>query len=43
MTDEEAEAFEDYDKRAEATLAYRLMEHLDFMGIISDIEVSNLR
>jgi hypothetical protein len=24
----EAEAFEDYDKRAEATLAYRLMEQL---------------
>ena len=43
MTDEEAEAFEDYDKHAEATLAYRLMEHLAFMGIISDIEVSNLR
>jgi hypothetical protein len=32
MTDEEAEAFEDYDKRAEATLAYRLMEHLSLYG-----------
>jgi hypothetical protein len=43
MTEEEAEAFEDYDKRAEATLAYRLMEHLAFRGLITDIEVSNLR
>ncbi|WP_353209780.1 hypothetical protein [Sphingorhabdus sp.] len=43
MTEEEIDAFENYDKRAEATLAYRLMEHLAFMGVISDIEVSNLR
>jgi hypothetical protein len=43
MTEEQIDAFENYDKRAEATLAYRLMEHLAFMGIISDIEVSNLR
>jgi hypothetical protein len=43
MTEEEIDAFEDYDLRAEATLAYRLMEHLAFKGIITDIEVSNLR
>ena len=43
MTEEEIDAFEDYDLRAEATLAYRLMEHLAFRGIITDIEVSNLR
>jgi hypothetical protein len=43
VTDEEAEAFENYDKRAEATLAYRLLEHLAFRGVLTDIEVSNLR
>jgi len=43
MTEEEIDAFENYDQRAEATLAYRLMEHLAFRGIITDIEVSNLR
>ena len=43
MTDEEAEAFENYDQRAEATLAYRLLEHLAFRGVLTDIEVSNLR
>jgi mannosyltransferase OCH1-like enzyme len=43
MTEEEIDAFEDYDLRAEATLAYRLMKHLAFKGIISDIDVSNLR
>lgn len=43
MTDEEIDAFENYDQRAEATLAYRLMEHLAFTGVLSDIEVSNLR
>jgi hypothetical protein len=43
MTEEEIDAFENYDQRAEATLAYRLMEHLAFRGLITDIEVSNLR
>jgi len=43
MTEEEIDAFENYDQRAEATLAYRLMEHLAFKGLITDIEVSNLR
>ena len=43
MTEEEIDAFEAYDLRAEATLAYRLMEHLAFKGLITDIEVSNLR
>jgi hypothetical protein len=43
MTEEETDNFENYDQRAEATLAYRLMKHLAFRGIISDIDVSNLR
>jgi hypothetical protein len=43
MTDEEIDAFEDYDQRAEATLAYRLMKHLAFKGLITDIEVCHLR
>ena len=43
MTEEEIDNFEDYDQRAEATLAYRLLEHLAFRGLITDIEVSNLR
>jgi hypothetical protein len=37
------DSFENYDQRAEATLAYRLMEHLAFIGVLSDTEVSNLR
>jgi len=43
MTEQEIDAFENYDLRAEATLAYRLMKHLAFRGIITDIEVGNLR
>jgi len=43
MTEEEIDAFEAYDLRAEATLAYRLIKHLAFRGLITDIEVSNLR
>jgi hypothetical protein len=43
MTEEQIDAFENYDKRAEATLAYRLLEHLAFRGVLTDIEVSNLR
>jgi hypothetical protein len=43
MTEEEIDAFENYDLRAEATLAYRLMEHLAFRGIITADEVCHLR
>ena len=43
MTEEEIDAFENYDQRAEATLAYRLMKHLAFKGIITDDEVCHLR
>ena len=43
MTEEEIDAFENYDQRAEATLAYRLMEHLAFRGLITDDEVCHLR
>jgi hypothetical protein len=42
MTDDDTTP-DDYDRRAEATLAYRLMEHLAFRGLLTDIEVSNLR
>ena len=43
MTDDDAEAFPDYDKRAEATLAYRLLEYLAFRGILTDDDVAYLR
>ena len=43
MTDEEAEAFENYDQRAEATLAFRLLEYLAFRGVITDDDVAYLR
>ena len=43
MTEKEIDAFEDYDKRAEATLAYRLLEHLAFRGVLTDDEVCHLR
>ena len=43
MTEEEIDNFENYDQRAEATLAYRLMEHLAFRGLITDDEVCYLR
>jgi hypothetical protein len=35
--------FSDYDKRAEATLAYRLLEYLAFRGVITDDDVAYLR
>jgi hypothetical protein len=43
MTDDDVEAFPDYDKRAEATLAYRLLEYLAFRGVITDDDVAYLR
>jgi hypothetical protein len=43
MTDEDIEAFPDYDKRAEATLAYRLLEYLAFRGVLTDDDVAYLR
>jgi len=43
MIDDDDALPDRYTERAEATLAYRLMEHLAFRGIITDIEVSNLR
>jgi hypothetical protein len=43
MTDEEADNFENYTERAEATLAYRLMEYLEFLGVINADHVSYIR
>jgi hypothetical protein len=34
---------DDYTARAEATLAYRLMEYLEFLGVITDEHVCYLR
>ena len=41
MDDEEH--FENYTQRSEATLAYRLMEYLEFLGVITDEHVNYLR
>lgn len=41
MDDEEQ--FENYTQRSEATLAYRLMEYLEFLGVITDEHVNYLR
>jgi hypothetical protein len=41
MTDETP--FENYTERASATLAYRLMEYLEFLGVITDEHVCYLR
>lgn len=43
MTEEEIDNFENYDKRAEATLAYRLLEYLAFRGVLTDDDVAYLR
>ena len=43
MTDDETVAFPDYERRAEATLAYRLLEYLAFRGVITDDDVAYLR
>ena len=37
------EEFENYTQRSEATLAYRLMEYLEFLGVITDEHVNYLR
>lgn len=41
MDDEEE--FENYTQRSEATLAYRLMEYLEFLGVITDEHLNYLR
>ena len=43
MTDEEIDNFENYDQRAETTLAYRLMEYLESLGVINADHVAYLR
>jgi hypothetical protein len=37
------EPFDNYTERASATLAYRLMEYLEFLGVITDEHVCYLR
>lgn len=37
------EPMENYTERAAATLAYRLMEYLEFLGVITDEHVNYLR
>ena len=37
------EPMENYTERASATLAYRLMEYLEFLGVITDEHVNYLR
>jgi hypothetical protein len=43
MNDNDEEPFDNYTERAEATLAYRLMEYLEFLGVITDEHVCYLR
>jgi hypothetical protein len=43
MNDNDDEPFENYTERASATLAYRLMEYLEFLGVITDEHVCYLR
>jgi hypothetical protein len=44
MNDNDDDAVPDrYTERAEATLAYRLMEYLEFLGVITDEHVNYLR
>lgn len=43
MNDGDEEQFEDYTERANATLAYRLMEYLEFLGVITAEHVNYLR
>lgn len=43
MIDNETVAFPDYERRAEATLAYRLMEYLEFLGVMTKDHVAYLR
>jgi hypothetical protein len=43
MNDNDDEPFDNYTERAEATLAYRLMEYLEFLGVITADHVCYLR
>jgi hypothetical protein len=43
MNENDEEPFDRYTERAEATLAYRLMEYLEFLGVITDEHVNYLR
>jgi hypothetical protein len=43
MNDNDEEPFDNYTKRASATLAYRLMEYLEFLGVITAEHVCYLR
>ncbi len=43
MNDNDDEPFDRYTERASATLAYRLMEYLEFLGAITDEHVCYLR
>jgi hypothetical protein len=43
MNDNDEEPFDRYTERASATLAYRLMEYLEFLGVITDEHVCYLR
>jgi len=43
MNDNDEEPFDNYTERASATLAYRLMEYLEFLGVITDEHVCYLR
>jgi hypothetical protein len=43
MNDNDDEPFDNYTERASATLAYRLMEYLEFLGVITDEHVCYLR
>ena len=43
MNDNDEEPFDRYTERASATLAYRLMEYLEFLGVITEEHVCYLR
>jgi len=43
MNDNDEEPFDNYTERASATLAYRLMEYLEFLGVITADHVNYLR
>jgi hypothetical protein len=43
MNDNDDEPFDNYTERASATLAYRLLEYLEFLGVITDEHVCYLR
>ena len=43
MTDDDDTLPDRYTERAEATLAYRLMEYREFLGVITDEHVCYLR